>query len=383
MMTMNLSLLKKISFLIVLLTIITNNSYGQTPVLSKSAHVSVLTCGTGNESYSMFGHTAIRISDPEQFIDVVYNYGAFDFNTPNFVMKFTKGDLQYFAVAHSYTDFIKEYTYEKRSVYEQVLNIPEKLKQKLFDNLHASLTSGDSHYTYKFIDKNCTSMVVDIINKTLDTVAIVKNTDTDLTYRTILYPYFDHHFYEKLGTSIIFGKKVDELGTQIFLPLELHKSLKTIQFNQIPLVKENKTILEFNETPPTSWWNNYYTYILFLGLLLLANKKIGNQLFFLAMGLLGLFFLFVGFYSSHQELAYNYNILLFNPALLILLYFYQMENKKWIYKLSVFNLLALLVYLIVLINKAHLLIVLPLIVTSAILLIKLALKNKKKIPIII
>lgn len=380
---MNLSLLKKISFLIVLLTIITNNSYGQTPLLSKSAFVSVLTCGTGNESYSMFGHTAIRISDPEQFIDVVYNYGAFDFNTPNFVMKFTKGDLQYFAVAHSYTDFIKEYTYEKRSVYEQVLNIPEKLKQKLFDNLNASLTSGDSHYTYKFIDKNCTSMVVDIINKTLDTVAIVKNTDTDLTYRTILYPYFDHHFYEKLGTSIIFGKKVDELGTQIFLPLELHKSLKTIQFNQIPLVKENKTILEFNETPPTSWWNNYYTYILFLGLLLLANKKIGNQLFFLAMGLLGLFFLFVGFYSSHQELAYNYNILLFNPVLLILLYFYQMENKKWIYKLSVFNLLALLVYLIVLINKAHLLIVLPLIVTSAILLIKLALKNKKKIPIII
>jgi hypothetical protein len=37
-----------------------------------------------------FGHTAIRISDPNQFIDLVYNYGAFDFNTPNFVMKFTK-----------------------------------------------------------------------------------------------------------------------------------------------------------------------------------------------------------------------------------------------------------------------------------------------------
>jgi hypothetical protein len=43
----------------------------------------------------------------------------------------------------------------------------------LFDNLNTSLASGDSHYTYKFID--CTSMVVDIINKTLDTTAIVKN----------------------------------------------------------------------------------------------------------------------------------------------------------------------------------------------------------------
>jgi hypothetical protein len=82
-------------------------------------------------------------------------------------------DLQYFAVAHPYTDFIN-YTYERRSVYEQELNIPASLKQKLFDNLNTSLASGDSHYTYKFIDKNCTSMVVDIINKTLDTTAIVK-----------------------------------------------------------------------------------------------------------------------------------------------------------------------------------------------------------------
>ena len=160
---MNSSLLKKISFFIILFTTI-NQSFGQNLLLSKDAHVSVLTCGTGNESYSLFGHTAIRISDPYNNIDVVYNYGAFDFNTPNFVLKFIKGDLQYFAVAHSYTDFINEYNYEKRSVYEQELNIPENLKQKLFDNLNTSLTSGDSHYTYKFIDKNCTSMVVDIIN---------------------------------------------------------------------------------------------------------------------------------------------------------------------------------------------------------------------------
>jgi hypothetical protein len=84
----------------------------------------------GNESYS-FGHTAIRISDPSQFIDLVYNYGAFDFNTPNFVAKFTKGDLQYFAVAHPYTDFINDYTYERRSVYEQELNIPLVLNKSL------------------------------------------------------------------------------------------------------------------------------------------------------------------------------------------------------------------------------------------------------------
>nr|WP_314897186.1 DUF4105 domain-containing protein [uncultured Flavobacterium sp.] len=379
---MNISLLKKISFF-TLLFLTVNHSFGQNLLLSKEAKVSVLTCGTGNESYSMFGHTAIRINDAYNNIDVVYNYGAFDFNTPNFVLKFIKGDLQYFAVAHSYADFINEYTYEKRSVYEQELNIPSNLKQQLFDNLNISLASGESHYTYKFIDKNCTSMVVDIINKTLDTIAIVKNADTDITYRTILYPYFDNHFYEKLGTSIIFGKKVDGLGTQIFLPFELQKSLKKVSFQNQLLAPENKTIIEFEKEVSGSWWNNVYTYLVLLGFIVLINNKSIDLFYLIMMGIVGLFFVFVGFYSFHQELGYNYNILLFNPSLLGLLYFYATKNKKGIYNLAAFNILSLLVYLIILINKVHLLIVLPLVIASGIILVRLAIQNKKRIPIII
>ena len=376
------SSIKKISFFILFYLTI-NLSFGQNLLLSKEANVSVITCGTGNESYSLFGHTAIRISDPFNNIDVVYNYGAFDFNTPNFVLKFIKGDLQYFAVAHSYTDFINDYQYEKRSVYEQELDIPYTLKQKLFDNLNASLASGESHYTYKFIDKNCTSMVVDMLNKTLDTTAIAKNTDTDITYRTILFPYFDNHFYEKLGTSIIFGKKVDGLGTQIFLPFELQKSLKKVRYKNHLLAKENKTILEFSKEVLASWWNNVYTYILFLGCIIGINKKPLAAFYLTIMALLGIFFVFAGFYSFHKELAYNYNILLFNPTLLSLLYFYHNKNKKWLYNLALFNLVSLAIYLVILINKAHLLIVLPLVITSGTVLVRLAIQNRKRIPIII
>jgi hypothetical protein len=379
---MNASVLKKISFFIVFLATATI-SFSQNHTLSKKAKVSVLTCGVGNESYSLFGHTAIRITDPEHFTDLVYNYGAFDFNTPNFVAKFIKGDLQYFAVVHSFSDFINEYNYDRRSVYEQELNIQHNLKQRLFDDLNTSLTSGESHYTYKFIDKNCTSMVVDIINKTLDTVVVVKKTDTNITYRTILYPYFDHHFYEKLGTSIFFGRKVDQMGTRIFLPLELHKSLKKVQFNNQLLAKENKILLEFNEIHPSSWWNNCYSYLLLLGVIVIVNRKLINQLYLLTMGLLGFFFLAVGFYSSHQELGYNYNVLLFNPFALALFYFCYIKNKKWIYVLSLFNLAALFIYLLILINKAHLFIVLPLVITSGIILVRLVIHNKKRVPIII
>ncbi len=369
--------------LLFLLSCTTSYSFAQSISLSSEAKVSIITCGTGNESYSLFGHTAIRVSDPVLALDVVYNYGAFDFSTPNFVLKFIKGDLQYFAVTHPYVEFINQYGYEQRSVFEQELTISLAMKQKLFDNLNTSLASGDSHYTYKFIDKNCTSMVVDIINKTLNTTAIVKNTDTDRTYRTILFPYFDGHFYEKLGTSVIFGTKVDEMGTKIFLPFELLKSLQKVSFESHPLVSENKTLLEFKKETPISWWNNPYTYIIFLAFIVVLNKKPINLFYLSVMGLLGVFFTWIGLYSSHLELGYNYNILLFNPSLLGLLYFYWNKNKKGIYNLAVVNVLFLIIYIFVLINKAHFLLVLPLVVCNGFILIRIAIQNKKRIPIII
>lgn len=375
-------LLKKILFFILLISLI-NSSFGQNIFLSKNAKVSVITCDTGNESYSLFGHTAIRIKDIDNNLDAVYNYGAFDFATPNFVAKFAKGDLQYFAVANNFVDFIHQYTYEQRSVYEQELLIPVGYKQKLFDNLTKTLASSESYYTYKFIDKNCTSMVVDMLNKTLGSQLIVKKTDKDKTYRTILYPYFDNSFYEKLGTSVIFGTKVDANGTQIFLPLELKKSLELIQFKNHPLCKKSKKILEMKKEKPQTLWDNIYTYALLLGFIVLINRK-GIDLFYMAIiGILGIFFLFVGFYSLHFELANNYNMLLFNPALLILFYFILKNNKQRIINLCWFNLICLLIYLVIMINKIHLLIVMPMIITSTVILVKTALKNSKRIPVVI
>ena len=379
---MNLPSFKKTELLFLLLCT-ASYSFGQTISLSNAAKVSIITCGTGNESYSLFGHTAIRVSDAVLGADVVYNYGAFDFSTPNFVMKFMKGDLQYFAVAHPYLEFINQYGYEQRSVYEQELTISLAMKQKLFDNLNTSLASGDSHYTYKFIDKNCTSMVVDIINKTLNTTAIVKSSDTDRTYRTILFPYFDGHFYEKLGTSIIFGTKVDEMGSKIFLPFELLKSLQKVSYEGHLLASENKTLIEFKKETPISWWNNPYTYIFFLAFIVLLNKKPINLFYLSVMGSLGIFFTWIGLYSSHLELGYNYNILLFNPTLLGLLYFYWTKNKKGIYNLAVVNVFFLIIYIFVLINKAHFLLVLPLVVCNGFILVRIAIQNKKRIPIII
>ncbi|WP_281637417.1 DUF4105 domain-containing protein [Flavobacterium marginilacus] len=378
---MKAPLLKKI-FVCILLSSVYNLS-AQDILLSKNAHVSILTCGTGNESYSLFGHTAIRISDLDNNFDVVYNYGNFDFNTQNFVLKFTKGDLDYSITNNRYVDFLGQYNYEKRDVYEQELNLPLELKQELLENLAKSMLSDERLYQYKFIDNNCTSKVVDVINKTLKGNVITKKTSTNQTYRSILFPYFNNHFYEKLGTSIVFGTKVDQVGTKIFLPFELQESLKHIRYKNQPLCKENKTILNFEEETPASWWNNSYTYLFILGFVTLINKRSIDYIYLSIISLLGLLFVFLGFYSFHQELEYNYNVLLFSPFILGVLYFAKTKNSKWTYKLSVFNILLLIVYCGLMLSKVHLLIVSPILLTNLFVLSRIAIRNKKRIPIII
>lgn len=366
-----------------LLLLLSFIGFSQNLPLSKDAKISVITCGLGNETYSYFGHTAIRVADPGNNIDVVFNYGAFDFRTPNFVAKFAKGDLQYFVIVHSFPEFIDEYNNEKRSVFEQELLVSQDIKQKLFDNLNTTLASEDRFYTYKFIDKNCTSMVVDIINKSLNGEVITKKGDTDITYRSILFPYFNGHFYDQLGTSIIFGTKVDQLGTKIFLPFELKNSLEKTTYQNHPLVTKSKTLLSFEKETPASWWNNVYTYLFILAFVVLAHNKIVDKIYLLILSFIGIFFVFMGFYSFHQELAMNYNVLLFSPLLLILVFLSILKNKRWTYRFAVLHLIFLVVYAIFLINKAHFLIVLPMIITSGFVLVRVAIRNKKRIPIII
>lgn len=377
---MKLALTYKNSIIILCFILAAHLGRGQQIVLSPTCKVSVLTCGTGNASYSLFGHTALRVQDPVNALDVVYNYGAFDFNTPNFVMKFAKGDLQYFAAVHTFSDFIAQYQYEERAVFEQELQLTVVQKQAVYNTLNESLTSGSSYYTYKFIDKNCTSMVVDVINKTLRTTLIINKSHQNETYRAILFPYFRNHFYEKLGTSIIFGTKVDQQGTQLFLPFQLVESLKKITYHNKPIASTTQTLLSINKEAPFSYWNNPYTYFIVLLTIVALNKQVVNLLFLSIIALIGVFFTFAGFYSLHLELANNYNILLFNPALIGFLFFFWKKNKKGIYTLALFNLFCLVFYVILLMNKVHLFLVLPLIVTSGIILVRLAIKNKPSIP---
>ncbi|RZJ34669.1 MAG: DUF4105 domain-containing protein [Flavobacterium sp.] len=349
--------------------------FAQEVPLSGDARISVLTCGIGNEVYSLFGHTAIRIQDPQTHLDVVYNYGAFDFEAPNFILRFSKGDLQYFVTAENFDDFMYQYYYEKRSVYEQELYLSEEQKQQVFETLNETLSSDARYYTYKFIDRNCTNMAVDLLNGILGGKVIRKTGNTAVTYRETLYPYFNSHFYEQLGTSIIFGTKVDQKATLLFLPVELQNSLAVTNYKGAPIASTGRMLLNYShQKTPFSPLNNGWTFLLLLILIVVINRYTVAMVYFGIIGAIGLFFSVAGFYSYHEELAWNYNALLFNPALLLLIWFYLRRNAKWTYYTAVFCIATIGIYLLVMIGKIHIFIVAPVVMANLILLGRFAMK---------
>lgn len=358
-------MIKKILLTVTVLFCLIGHS--QNPKLSKEATVSILTCGRGEQLYSTFGHTAIRIKDIENQLDVVYNYGTFDFNTEHFYLKFVKGDLQYFMTATSYEDFILEYKYDKREVIEQTLNLSKLEKQSLFESLNTSLYSSERYYTYKFIDRNCTTMVADKISKTVHDLPIKKVPKSTISYRELLYPYFENYFEYKLGINIIFGVKTDNEATKLFLPSELLESLDQIKINGNPIVLEKKTLVNGTSIEPkTSFFKSIYFVIILLLLMVLINKRMLFSVYFTICGILGLFLCLVGLYSQHEEVLWNYNALLFNPFYLILP-FVSISLKQ---KIRLIILVLLAIYVVIIVNKPHLFLVIPFIITNMYLMIK-------------
>jgi hypothetical protein len=92
-------------------------------------------------------------------------------------------------------------------------------------------------------------------------------------------------------------------------------------------------------------------------------------------GFLGLFFALVGVYSYHEEILWNYTILLFNPLLIAYAWFLWKENIRATKLLTKIILGGFIVYMIYMIDKIHLQIVWPFIALQSYWLLKIALKK--------
>ena len=139
---------------------------GQSLQLSQFTEISVLTVGPGASLNDAFGHSGFRVKDTMFKMDIVFGYGQYDFDTPNFYLKFAQGKLNYLMSVHEYQDFYDSYVYYNRTIDEQVLNLSAEQKQALFNQLATNYQPENRAYLYDFFYDNCATRIRDMVEDT-------------------------------------------------------------------------------------------------------------------------------------------------------------------------------------------------------------------------
>lgn len=317
----------KKTLLFLILFLFTKTVIGQQYTLSNKAEISVLTIGPGNSLNDAFGHSAFRIKDPINNIDVTYGYGEYDFDTPNFYLKFAQGKLNYLISRTDFYRFYQVYTYYDRTIKEQVLNLTQPEKQKLYNFLINNYKPENRVYLYEFFFDNCATKIKDVTNIALNN-NITFNTPKDFkqeTFRTLIHNNLNQNSWGSLGIDIALGSVIDRKASpeeHMFLPENIYKFFKnaTIKTNNEPLVKESKTLYTQKSTFKS---NSFITSPLFvfsiIGLLILfityKNYKIQKRsiwldiILFSFTGIIGMLIVLLWFATDHTGTHQNYNLL--------------------------------------------------------------------------
>lgn len=316
---------------------------------------SLITCDPGDEIYSLFGHSAIRVKNETKGIDIVYNYGTFDFQTPNFTIKFMRGKLPYKLTAYGFDRFLDEYNYYKRGVREQLLNINTEQKKALISFLENNIQPENAEYKYDFFFDNCSSRIRDVFETTCNLDQQYKG-DTIMTYRDQLHQYQKSHPWIELGIDMIIGSKADKTSnvrSQMFLPDYLHDNLKHVKKGDAFFLEQSKALLTFEDTklkrnqkplfrPLTA---NILIVVLFVILLLLKKEqwiKIIAKTWYFIAGTGGLVIIFLWFFTDHLATKDNWNILWLNPLFYVLILKTSAMRNLVKLTLSVTSIIALL-----------------------------------------
>lgn len=298
--------------------------------LSPETTVSLLTCTAGEELYSKFGHTAIRITDPEQQMDVVFNYGIFDSSIDHFYYRFAKGETDYQLGISSYSSFMWSYHMEGRSVFEQILNLDSVAKEAIYNALLVNYRPENRKYRYNFVFDNCATRPYYMIKENVDGALInMPFLERKDTYRQIIAHYTHPDSWSFCGIDLIFGTDADQLMTyeqRMFLPEELMEFLAAAQIVKGDAVKPAVVSQRIGAfvPPHASLFTSPRAVMLVLVFLfaLLSLYQTQKQhytfwadaLFYLLLGVLGTIATYLAAFSEHPMVHNNYNILFINPV---------------------------------------------------------------------
>lgn len=320
--------------------------------------------------YATFGHSALHVSDPMTGVDKVYNYGTFNFNTPNFYVKFARGKLNYYLHVTDFKRFASTYVREGRWVYRQELRLSSKQKEKLFALLEENALPENRAYKYDFFYDNCSTRIRDILEKALGNnlkYPQIKNAP-DTTFRDLLDIYLETHPWSDLGIDLALGTPCDKVASwreKMFLPDYLKKNIgqsqvliegeyKGMVVSENLVIQENPRVLH-RENERIGWifWTAFILIaILSIFVSVYALKWLDILLFF-TTGILGIVILLLWFATDHGATKWNFNILWALPTWLLAPYFLFRSPKANFFKVHAMAMFALVVFWILIPQNLH------------------------------
>lgn len=312
-------------------------------MLSDSARASLMTVAPGEFLYSTFGHSAIRFFDPANRLDRCYNYGTFDFEQPGFILKFCRGKLLYFLDIEPYRGFERGNLRDQRAMQEQILNLSQAQKQRLFEILEENAKEENRYYKYDFFYDNCATRIRDVAERTFDTPIRWDSSHLPMgaTMRQLLYPHMTNKPWTLFGMNLGLGYAADRRALAedfMFLPDFVHGMFAAARISDSTmLVSAERRIPEFSfprsEYKPgffgrPLWVMSLVALLGLLCMLLPRAERIFDTMFWFVLGAAGLLIAFLWFATDHSSTKTNLNLLWALPTHLLV--FWRSHKNGWI-----------------------------------------------------
>ncbi len=333
--------------------------------------VYLLTCDPGPESYTMYGHSALRLYDTISGRDVVYNWGVFDFSTPNFNYKFARGRLQYRLAAYSYNSFLNEYRPTERSVYLQRIYMPDKELLKLKKLLNENLKPENIYYRYDFFRDNCSTRIRDLLEDVYGDKLVYpeQEGEVEVTFRERIDEFHKGALWMDAGIDLLLGSPADEkcdFRESMFLPEYLMKNLSQAHVidgdKRVMLLGPTEMVFDY-ERPvydtgilKQPWfWLSLVFIAVFLFTVFIRSRLLQNifdLIFWSILTLFALLMIFLNYITDHEAMRQNFNMIWLNPLIPISFYaIYSKFKLIWFWRAQI-ALAVIFMLVIVLINQS-------------------------------
>ena len=304
--------------------------------------VSLLTCSPASEVWQQYGHTAIRFVDAERDVDVVFNYGLFDFAAPHFIWRFCLGKTDYIVGAETYDSFRREYVERGSSITEQQLNLLPEETVNFWNLITTNCRPENRTYRYDFFYNNCSTKARDILYQSLESDVSIARTDS-VSLRSILHRHNAAYPWASFGIDLLLGVKADHPvphDVQEFAPLSLEESFaKATRNDGEPFVTGTTVVQPLSSIQGGGRFPLTPVQMMIIVLLITAivctfellsstRQWWYDVVLYSIQGVAGVIVTFLFLFSTHPTVDSNILVVVLNPLAFVLLLFLLRQSRR-------------------------------------------------------